>query len=324
MSQADFSIGNAMRSGSMYRHSGRVPISGLMIAMLVLVPFAIIAGIVYSGIVVYLPFLKLRCVITFLYGGLLGLVAGTVCRATKFRNHFAVAIMTLLITAISFYAAWAVHCAWFVQSQEGFSKDVFLVALTGFDPRMIYGWGEYIFENGLWVKNGNPHDGYEAVIGWVLEALIIFVMAFVSRKVYGNQPFCEDCNEWTSETKELAVLPVSATDPAWQTVIGGNVSSIRKLQLAPDSNRYVELQLASCPSCTSSDFLTAVSVELRLNKEGNLEKNESDIFRALTISADQKAEVIEFADQMAEAQKIMQEEADAEMISGDDSDPVES
>lgn len=323
MSQADFSSGNAMRSASMYRHSGRVPISGLMIAMMLLVPFAIIAGIVYSGIVVYLPFLKLRCVITVLYGGLLGVVAGTVCRTTKFRNHFAVAMMTLVIAAISLYAAWAVHCAWFIQSQQGFNKDVILVAVTGFDPRAIVGWGEYIFENGLWVRNGNPHDGYEAVVGWVVEALIVFVLAFVSRKVYGNQPFCEDCNAWTNETKELAALPVSSDDPAWQTVIGGNVSSIRKLQLAPDANRYVELQLASCPTCTRSDFLTAVSVEMSVNKEGNLERKESDIFRALAISADQKAEVIEFAQQMAEAQKIMQEEADAALIGGDDPDVVE-
>ncbi len=323
MSQAEFG-----RSGSLYRHSGRVPLSGWMVLLIGMVPLAIVIGVLYSGIVVYLPFLKLRGVVTFLYGALLGTMTGWMCRTTKFRNHFAVAMATIIITGVSYYAAWAVHCAWYIQSQEGFSKDVALIAIQGFDPRTILGWGEYIFANGLWFKNGNPHDGWEAVFGWVIEAGIIFVTAFMTRKVYGNSPFCEDCNEWTQETKELAALPVSPSDPAWQTVIGGNVSSIRKLQLAPETSRYVELQLASCPTCANSDFLTALSVDMVVNKEGNLEKKEADIFRALSITADQKIEVIAFAEQMAEAQKIMREEAEAEAADqyegDDDPDPVTS
>ncbi len=315
MNDAGFTSGRA----TTYRHSGRVPLAGWIMSFAILIPVALVAGIIYSGIVVYLPFLKLRCLITLGYGALLGVIVGAVCRKVKFRNHAAVAFMTLLITAISFYAAWAVHCAWFILSVDGFTKDVAPAFLFGFDPRVIYGWGQYIVQNGLWVKNGNPHNGWAAIVGWIVEALIVFVTAFIARKSYGNDPFCEDCERWTDENKDLASLPVSPTDHAWQQVSGGNIGSIRKLQLVQQSPEYVELRLASCPSCTSSDFLSAVAVQMTLNKDGNLEKKETDIFRSMPISAAQKAEILEFAEDMAEAQRIMNEELADEELESDDS-----
>ncbi|QDT05353.1 hypothetical protein K227x_37530 [Rubripirellula lacrimiformis] len=298
---------------SRYRHSGRVPVSGLVIAFAVLVPAAVVIGILYSGAVVYLPFLKLRCLLTLAYGGLLGTLVGWTCRWTKFRSHFFVAGMVILTTMVSFYVAWAVHCAWYISSADGFSDDVVNAAIVGFDPRSIYGWGQYIFENGLWFKNGKPHDGWEAVAGWIIEAAIVFVTAFWARKSYGNAPFCEDCEQWTVETNEMAALPVSSTDPAWQMVGTGDVAAFRRLKFSESSTDFVELQLASCPSCSSSDYLSAVAVKLKLNKDGELVKKESDLFRSMPISSDQKAEVIEFCDQMAEAQRIMNEAADDEI-----------
>ncbi|TWU48839.1 hypothetical protein Poly51_47430 [Rubripirellula tenax] len=307
MNDADFSRSQS----AMYQYSGRVPAGGLLLGLAILVPASILLGVLYSGIVVYLPFLKLRCIVTLAYGGLLGVLVGRTCRFTKFRSHFAVAAMTLVITVISFYSAWAVHCAWFIQSVDGFGKEVIEAAILGFDPRVMLGWGTYIFENGLWFKNGNPHDGWEAVTGWVIEAAIVFVTAWLARRSYGNSPFCETCDRWTEETKELAALPVSPVDPAWQTIATGNIAAFRRLQFAQQSSAYVELQLASCPDCSESDFLSAVAVKMVLNNEGKIEKKETDLFRSMPITAEQKAEVIDFSEQMAEAQRIMAEEADA-------------
>ncbi len=51
-----------------YRSSGRVPISGLILAFVILLPAAILLGVMYSGAVVWIPFVKLRGLITLVYG----------------------------------------------------------------------------------------------------------------------------------------------------------------------------------------------------------------------------------------------------------------
>lgn len=294
---------------TMYRHSGRVPVGGLALALAILIPIAVVAGVLYSGAVVFLPFIKLRGLLSFAYGGGIGAVVGVVCKYAKFRNRFMVALTTLIITAVSYYAAWAVHCAWVVMSQQGFSGDVVMTAVLGFLPQAMFEWGRFIFENGIWIQNGNPTDGWEAVAGWVIEAAIVFSTAFVARKTYGTAPFCEDCDVWTEETKQLADLPVLPSDPAWQQVASGQIAAIRKLQLAQDTPQYVELQLASCPSCTISNFLSAVGVTMALNKAGEIQKQEADIFRGMQISNEQKDEILDFAGELAEAVQIMNEEA---------------
>ncbi len=295
-----------------YKHSGKVPVSGLMLALIILVPAAVVLGIIYSAAVVYIPFVKLRGIATFFYGGALGALTGTVCYHAKFRSHFFVLLTTLAVAFLSYYTSWAVHPAFLAMSQGESLGDVIPVAIVGFMPNVILGWAQLIFEEGIWGMGGGAIKGWSIVGVWVLEALIIFGTALAAKMVYGNTPFCEDCNCWTEETKELAQLPVSPEDPAWQQFAQGNLDAVKKLQIAQDLPQYVELQLAACPSCTNSDFISAVGVTLTANKEGEIEKHESDIVRHMRITHGQKDEIQQFAVAMAEAV--------AEM-SGDDDDP---
>ena len=59
-------------SPKLYSHSGTVPLSSWAIVLSVVLPLGLLLGVIYSGAVVYLPYVKLRGVVTFLYGGLLG------------------------------------------------------------------------------------------------------------------------------------------------------------------------------------------------------------------------------------------------------------
>ncbi|TWU04636.1 hypothetical protein [Stieleria varia] len=310
---------NPLSAPVLYKHSGKVPVGSMVLAACILVPLAILMGVVYSAAVVYLPFIKLRGLITLLYGGALGAIAGWLAYQLKFRNNLVVMLMGLAFAFVSYYSAWAVHPALVISMDEGFNSDVIVAAIVGFLPQMILGWMEFIYTQGLWGmgNGGNAVSGFGAVAIWLFEAAVIFGTAWVARSAaYGDRPFCEICNRWTDETQELAVLPVSTADPAWQQVRMGNLDALKKLQISThNTSSYVELRMAECPTCESNDFLSAIGITLTV-KDGNVQKNESPIFRHMSITDAQREEITDFATAMAEAVAELSNDG------GDDEDDI--
>ncbi len=78
---------------TIYRRSGKVSPVSMTLAAVVLIPLGRVLGIAHSAAVVYLPFIKLRGLVTFFAGMGLGVIAGGLCYKLKFRNL----IMTLLV-----------------------------------------------------------------------------------------------------------------------------------------------------------------------------------------------------------------------------------
>lgn len=307
-----------------YKHSGRVPPAGLVVALLILIPSAIMLGVIYSGGVVFVPFIKLRGLLTCVYGGALGGLVGIVCRTTKFRSNLFVGFMTILAIVVSYYASWAVHAAFVIWRFDGWSDDVVASGIAGWLPQNIYAWSSYIHDEGLWAmgKNGGAMSGIGVCILWLVEFLVIAGVAWVARSTYGTAPFCEDCNQWTEETKELAHLPVSPADPAWERFTHGDLDAIKRLQVVQNVPQYVELQLAACPKCQNSDYVSAVGVSLTAGKDGEIQKNETDIVRHLRISRSQRDEITEFAAMLNEAVAEMDQDVDAELSDGSDESPA--
>jgi hypothetical protein len=310
---ADFTASPA-GTPTLYRPSGRVSPLSLTVAALVLIPLGLLLGVVYSAAVVYLPFLKLRGLITFFAGVGLGAIAGQLCYRLKYRNRPLVLLTILGFTGIAYYTSWAVHPALVVGA--GRLGDAFVPALiNGFDPRVIATWMQGIFDNGIWgMGGGGALSGWATVLIWLVEAGLIFGMAVVTGMgAYGTRPFCEHCHRWNEETEDLAVLPVSTDDPAWTQIRNGNFQALKKLQIAENGGaNYVELRLADCPSCDESDYLSAIGIALT-TEDGVVKKNETDLFRHLSITRAQREEIVAFAGAMAAAVEEMKQ-ADQEAL----------
>ena len=191
-------------------------------------------------------YIKLRGLLTCVYGGALGGLTGVLCRTFKFRSKLFVVLMTLAAVAISYYASWAIHQAVVLWRFNGMSDDVTASATFGWLPHNIYAWATYIHDEGLWAmgKNGGAMSGLGICAVWAVELIMIVGIAWVAKSTYGTAPFCEDCNRWTEETNELAQLPVSPSDPAWQRFADGDLDAVKRLQVVSDSPQYVEMQLA--------------------------------------------------------------------------------
>ncbi len=310
------------RTGETYKHSGKVPAKGMLLVAFALIPFAIVMGVLYSFGIVYLPFMKIRVVVTLFFGGALGGLSAIVCHKAKFRSRLAVFLVILLVSATSYYASWAVHHTAFGLRKGALNvPNAAVDALEGFAPKNIYRWAKIIHDNGIWsVGKGKKLKGIGVCILWALEALIIFGTAISSRGKFGSAPFCEDCDEWTNETVDLANLPVAPDDPAWDKFSTGDLDAVKKLQLVVDSMQYVELQVATCPTCENSDFVSAVGVVLKHGKDGEFDKKTKPIVRHLRISRTQHDEIQAFASAMAEAVATMDEEMDIDDL--DDISPI--
>jgi len=289
-------------AGELYRASGVVPLSGLMIALMTLTIVAIVIGTLYSASVVFVPFVKLRGLCTFFAGTLLGGAAGYSCRVTKFRNRPAVVATAIAAGLAALYVSWAVHAACIDMLQNGPNAKTVSLMFTGFDPNFIGDWAESLFENGLWGITGWPLVGI-----WLVEAGLLLIGVVIGTKTYGTAPFCEGCGQWTLEQPAVARLPVAADDPQWSRIAGGNVDAFKRLRLnvqhgeSSSTAQYVQIDLTGCPSCTQSDFVSAIAITTGLNAKGELETTAKPIFQHLRISRDQRNKIEAFAEAMQQA-----------------------
>ncbi|MEM6471612.1 MAG: hypothetical protein AAF802_18780 [Planctomycetota bacterium] len=305
----------------LYRASGKVSPASLVIAAVLLIPLGILLGAVYSAGVVYLPFVKLRGLVTFGTALLLGGIAGKLCHKLKYRSKFLAVLTILGFISIAYYTSWAVHPVFVVGLGE-FGDDPLFIMLNMLDPRFILGWMKMIYENGLWgMGGGNALSGIAVVAIWLIEAGLLYGFGFVTGvAAYGNRPFCESCDCWNDETQDLAVLPVAMSDPSWAQIRNGNFDALRKLQIVEDrNNSYVELRLADCSSCDDSDYLSAIGITLTVDN-GEIKKNESYIFQHLSVTRAQRDEIIAFAEAMAEAVEEMNQALEDDTEDFEDSD----
>ncbi|MEM0926476.1 MAG: hypothetical protein AAGJ83_10600 [Planctomycetota bacterium] len=310
---------------ALYKASGRVSPTSLTLAAVILIPLGILLGAIYSAAVVYLPFIKLRGLVTVGTGFVLGGIAGKLCYRLKYRSKFFAVLTILGFISIAYYSSWAVHPALFFGLDQ-LGNDAIPTMLNGFDPRVIISWMEAIYQNGLWgMGGGNAMSGIAVVAIWLLEAGIIFGFGYVTGVTsYGIRPFCEQCNCWNDETQDLAVLPVSMTDPAWLQIRNGNFDALRKLQIDENRNSsYVELRLADCSACEESDYLSAIGITLSVDN-GELKKNETYIFKHLSITRLQRDEIVEFAEAMAAAVEEMNQIDEEELAEDDAADAGDS
>ncbi|MEO1526013.1 MAG: hypothetical protein AAFX06_11295 [Planctomycetota bacterium] len=320
------------RAPMLYQPSGRVPVTSLVAAAAVLIPLALVLGFLYSAAMVYLPYVKLRGLVTFFSGAGLGFIAGTLCYRLKYRSRLFAFLTILGFTSIAYYTCWAVHPGLVGLKFDGLAMPDFIaIVLAGFDPLFIAKWIGMLYDDGLWNMGGGKMKGLWLVAIWLIEFGMIFGTSIAGgMKTYGKKPFCEICNSWNDETEDLAVLPVSTDDPAWTRVRNGDFDALKKLQIVPDQQAtYVELRLADCPTCDQSDYLSAIGITLTVD-EGEIKKNESDIFRHLTVTRTQREEIVAFAEAMAEAVREMSEADDefdeqeaSEEATTDDVNPYE-
>ena len=121
---------------------------------------------------------------------------------------------------------------------------------------------------------------------WVAEASIIVGLSTLSRIAILHHPYCEYCSRWTNIEPIKRDLSLADAGGPLKTLLSGDLTSLMRFSLAQNDNSFVQLELASCPNCTDSQYLTIFQVNQSYDKKGKLKIQRKPLVRNMLIAAE--------------------------------------
>jgi hypothetical protein len=108
----------------------------------------------------------------------------------------------------------------------------------------------------------------------------------LSKGQIAGRAFCERCNQWTTATKDARRLVISeGQEAAVERAIDGDLAALDELLPAEGTEpSYLRIDLATCPACTDSNFLTLQMVSQAVNKKGETSTNEVALLYQVAMS----------------------------------------
>ena len=137
-----------MEKNVYYRHSGVVPIAGLIVALVAAAPLALLSGVLYA-LLILIPIVgTVSFFFSVGFGGLVGLGMGWLVKRGRIRNNAIAVAVTLAAAVLASYVSWAL---WLSFKFE----DVGFLELVR-SPKMVWAAMKAINAVGGWSNQG-PH-----------------------------------------------------------------------------------------------------------------------------------------------------------------------
>lgn len=265
-----YSPGTEVPGAEFYKHTGAVPLPGLVMTLLVGSGVAALLGVIYSFGICKIPYIYVCFLLTGGFGVGLGFAVGWMAKLGHLRNSFVTGLLGLICGAVGLYVAWAFD-------PYARYSDVIPPGEILFAPADLFAYMGAFYEEGAWGFTNNSNvSGIFLGILWALEAVVICgCSAFFAASVITGRVYCETCRKWITTRSDAYRLAAEGVGDAMQK---GLLEDVRHLPALPraksDDQAYVQLDLTSCPGCEYSHYLSAKAVTHVPNKEGKLEKKE--------------------------------------------------
>ena len=150
--------------------------------------------------------------------------------------------------------------------------------MFAFWPPVLVSFGQTLFAQGSWGIKGGNVSGWFLVCFWIAGAGTILWVTTAIALTNAHLPFCESCHDWTVAEQGVAKLTGTGQEPAWQQVLSGDLPSLAEFPPAErDAREFVRLDVARCPHCQHSRFLTINTVRISVDKKGNETTKEKPI-----------------------------------------------
>ena len=299
-----------------YEHSGAVPLTGILVFLPIAVVGAIL-GVVYDYLIVWIPLIYINFLVTAGFGALLGGICGRAARAGKIRNTPVTAVLTFVIALVAYYASWAVDPL----ARFGPADGAILIS-----PIILAQYIEAFFQQGTWTLFGDQSvSGIFLAAVWLVEAAVIFGGATViAVSMTRNHPFCEMCHRWTTKEDDVRRMSLIGAEPAAiENISAGKIDVLEKLAKALDEEAaYLRVDLASCPDCSQSSYVSVQLVSSSVDKKGNESTATKAVLENLSVDAAETERVSQVGRERTneELAKLLGEDV-TDGGDADDSDP---
>ena len=199
-----------------YKPSGKFsPLSFVYLLLVCAVVLPILAAI-YAYAIWYIPFVYLNFLVTAGFGFVIAIAVGQiVIKIGKVRNYGLAIFFALIASLVAYYLQWIVWADLAINTGEVIGNKKIGVAVSNvqFDqllyllanPSELFGLIGLINEEGTWGFKGSVVTDTFLTIIWVIEFLIIVIIAVIGSVARSKEPFNETLDEWFKE-EELPVF----------------------------------------------------------------------------------------------------------------------
>ena len=271
-----------MNPATHYEHSGKAPIVGILLTLVGGLIAGVLLGAVYGFLIFWSPFVYINAFITLGFGFCLAISVGGLAKVGKIRNSGVATMIALAVAAVAYYVHWVV---WVGRMAEG-------AMVT--DPGQLWMFIQTVNALGPWSIFGWTPTGFALWAIWGIEALVIVGLGVISAHGMIDLPFCEDTDQWTTET----TLP-SHFQPVDVINVDSPNAILQALQPANDSPQaYAQVSVATAEGselrCVSLD-----NVVVEVNKDGKEDTEKTSIVRNMLFDRDSFERLLELAKPVA-------------------------
>ncbi len=249
-----------------YQHSGRAPAVEVVVAIVLGTVAAALGGYAYSHLAVVTPILKVCLLLVCALGYGVGSVVSWRMKAGHIRSPGAATLVGLICGTVALYVAWG------ADSIARGALPAGTPAMLAFSPEWLVQYVERFYRNGFWSFSGNGVNvtGAWLVVFWVAEAfVIVMVPVVVARDELDLLTYCETCCAWCEPKPGISRLAPSDAVALAKRVEAGELHALAETPAAGANDAVaVRLDLARCPSCSDSNYLSLQRVSVVIDKRG--------------------------------------------------------
>lgn len=262
-----------------YRHSGRFSPLSVLLAFGAGALAAVLLGFVYAYVVLYMPLAGfITFVLSALFGGAVGWVVGKAARWGRIRNIRVVQLTALAALSVGFYVSWGVWVyALLVRSE---AEGVTLAACL--NPVVLGKLVKAINESGAWTISGIEPTGIFLALLWLMEAAIIFGVAFFAVEL--SDPYCEKCQQWCRTGPIARIEPMQVEE--LRGVLEGRQLERLRLSQADEREERMELDLSTCLKCNQMHTLSARHLTVKVS-DGKREMETTRVLDFLLLTSEE-------------------------------------
>ncbi|VAX42353.1 hypothetical protein MNBD_PLANCTO02-569 [hydrothermal vent metagenome] len=266
-----------------YKPSGRIPIVGVVVTVAAGMACAAVLGCIYGAISFYNPFIYVNFLGALGVGFLPAIVIAKVAYWGKIRNNPFLMVLGIITGLVALYFSWVGYLFVLFVSGGVFELSLMNAVALAVSPLGVGSIILRLAENGSWSMMGYTPTGIVLYILWVVEAGIIIVINSISTT--GNEePFCEDCKVWTEARDDTPLLQKQNQFELKKNLEQENYKFLDEmLKEEADPTNCFSAIFNTCPHCKVSSYLTIIRITIKVNKEGELESNTTDVIKNLTV-----------------------------------------
>ncbi len=278
-----------------YQASGKISPLAILIFLGVLLLIIPLLATLYAYAIWYIPIPYINFFITAAFGIAVGWIINfLVIKYGKVRSGKIASLFAILGAIFAIYFHWAVWVDLAYNISGSLGDEDLGVAVSNISisetiglalsPSTLMEIMGSINENGLWGFGDTPVRGTFLTIIWIIEALIIFFLAWMGGTSQANKPFCEESNQWFGETKlapfDISIQPQELID----SLTSGNLEAFQGLQKSVNPKESSHYDFVLYQNETNENYLTLKTQIAKADKDGKISLDETTFGENISIT----------------------------------------